>query len=179
MKPKKVSLSGKEKSIQDVWKWYECQLKLSNQYKRQILLEIQNTQEPSDITFFGMTREEIEEFFYELDYLTMLNLLASAEAAIQIDFLDRVEKRRKDSISKHFYRVYQQSRGKVYRVPEILDIWKDFDSSTKSKISDFNGALNLRHWLAHGRYWTPKLGKDYSPDDVYDIAYRLLEEILR
>ena len=71
MKPKKVSLFDKVKSIQDVWKWYDCQLKLSNQYKRQILLEIQNTQEPSDITFFGMTREEIEEFFYELDYLTL------------------------------------------------------------------------------------------------------------
>jgi hypothetical protein len=46
---------------------------------------------------------------------------------------------------------------------------------TKSPAGDFKGALKLRNWLAHGRYWTPKLGrKSYSPGDVFDICEQLL-----
>ena len=131
MSPKKVSLYGKEKSIQDVLKWYECQRKLSNDYKSQILLEIEKTGKPSDDIFVGMTREEFNEFFFELDYLIMLDLLASAEAAIQIDFIKRVQERKKDKLSKRFYRIYQEDTGKAYRVPEILDIWKDLEYEGK------------------------------------------------
>ena len=125
-----------------------------------------------------MTIEEINEFFNELDYLTMLDLLAATEAVIRVDFLHRVYNRKKDDLSRQFRQIYQQKGNMVSLDPDILDIWKEFDPAAKRKVSDFKSALNLRHWLAHGRYWTPKLGKDYSPNDVYDIAYNLLEDIL-
>jgi hypothetical protein len=54
---------------------------------------------------------------------------------------------------------------------------KDLVPTTKRPIGDFKGALNLRHWLAHGRYWNPKLGRTYSPGDVYDISADLLQAL--
>lgn len=43
--------------------------------------------------------------------------------------------------------------------------------------SDFIGVLNYRNWLAHGKYWSPKLGQKYTPGDTYDIVERLIEKI--
>jgi hypothetical protein len=44
-------------------------------------------------------------------------------------------------------------------------------------VSDFRGALSFRHWLAHGRYWTPKLGRRYAVRDVFEIAERLFAKL--
>ena len=35
-----------------------------------------------------------------------------------------------------------------------------------SAVLEFKGVLNLRHWLAHGRYWKPKLGRVAGYDAV-------------
>jgi len=41
-------------------------------------------------------------------------------------------------------------------------------------VSAFRGVLKLRHWLAHGRHWHPKLGRGYTPNDVFDISQALI-----
>jgi hypothetical protein len=46
-----------------------------------------------------------------------------------------------------------------------------------SVIGAFRGALRLRHWLAHGRHWHPKLGRGYAPADVFDISRGLIDSI--
>lgn len=37
-------------------------------------------------------------------------------------------------------------------------------------IGDVKRAFKYRHWLAHGRYWTPKLGQGYNYAAVYGVA---------
>lgn len=171
---KRVSLSGEEKTIQAVWNWYQCQQKLSLIKKNHLLSEIRNNQAPTDPSFFGMTIEDINEFFYELEYLAMLDLLASAEATIKVDFLNRVYDRKKDNISRKFRDTYNEKKNNISLENDILDAWKELVPATKKEVSDFKGALNLRHWLAHGRYWTPKFGRNYSPDDIFDITHNLI-----
>lgn len=174
---KRVPLSGAEKTIQAIWNWYQVQSRLSLEEKGKLLDEVRNRRPTSDPIFFGMSIEEIDEFFRELDYLAMLDLLAAAEAAIRLDFLTRVQERRKDAVSRHFRRLYKTQKRQVSLAGDILEAWKQLAPRTKAAIGDFSGALNLRHWLAHGRYWNPKLGRNYSPADVYDISYNLLEAI--
>jgi hypothetical protein len=41
-------------------------------------------------------------------------------------------------------------------------------------IGDLRGAFNFRHWLAHGRYWEPKLGRNYDFVTVYGLAASVL-----
>ncbi len=173
----RVSVSGDYKTIEEVWKWYECVRELSNEKKAQLLSDIESGNVSSDPDFLGMTIDEIEEFFKELDYATMLNLLAAAEATIRIDYLDRVSRRKKDAVSRRFRDIHRQKGQRAALSKDILAAWKDYGQATKQYVGDFNGALKLRHWLAHGRYWSPKLGKDYVPDDVYEITWNLLQRM--
>ena len=41
-------------------------------------------------------------------------------------------------------------------------------------IGDLRGAFRFRHWLAHGRYWNPKLGQKYDFVSVYSLAANVL-----
>jgi hypothetical protein len=63
---------------------------------------------------------------------------------------------------------------------DILDTWREYGSDPEIKhvVSEFKGALNLRHWLAHGRYWKLNLGRvsGYNPVDVFDICRELLQK---
>ena len=174
---KRVSLSGSEKTVEGVWEWYKVLSTLSLEKKSQRLRELWHNQSVSDPRFFGMSVEEVDRFFDELNWLAMLDLLSAAEAAVRINYLNRVYRRWKDSVSRGFRGLYKTS-GNSVRLVEILDIWKELVPAMKAAIGDFAGALNLRHWLAHGRYWTPKFGRDYSPGDVYDISFNLISAIL-
>ena len=174
---KRVPLSGKQKTIQAIWDWYEVQSTLSRRKRSEVLDGLHGDRPVSEPIFFGMSIEEIDEFFGELDYLAMLDLLAAAEAAIRLDFLNRVYERRKDDVSKHFRQLYKKQGHEVSLRDDILEAWKQLAPETRRAVGDFNGALNLRHWLAHGRYWAPRFGMEYSPGDVYDASHNLLEAI--
>ena len=63
---------------------------------------------------------------------------------------------------------------------DIIESWKDCYSSNKNIFSNFKDLLNFRHWVAHGRYWDPKLGKYYyTPEESYEISEILIEFIKR
>ncbi len=53
---------------------------------------------------------------------------------------------------------------------EILNSWKCCSSASDKLIGDLKGAFKFRHWLAHGRYWEPKLGQKYDYESVYVLA---------
>lgn len=179
---KRVSLSYEEVTIQEVWEWYEYQELILGGEKTRVLAGLRSDSLPSDSRFFGWAYDDIEEFFdrqrNELEFLAMLSLLAATEAAIRVDFIVRVQKRRKGAASRRF-REISKRRGedKIRLEEDILEPWKDLVPTTKGPIGCFKGALNLRHWLAHGRYWNPKLGRTYSPGDVYDISAGLLQAL--
>lgn len=128
--------------------------------------------------FFGMTSEEVDDFFRRLDQLAMFDLLSTTEAHVRTDFQDRVQKKRKDALSREFRKAAKQRRGKVRLDEDILDSWKKHHPKNKACIREFKAALKLRHWLAHGRHWVPKLGRSYTKWVVRDICDTLAEAIL-
>ena len=98
----------------------------------------------------------------ELDQQIVLMLTASFEAAFQVDYRDRVQRRLKDDISRGMRDLYKKAgkrrpgRNRA-TLEEILDIWKEITGETRS-IGGLNQLVQYRHWLAHGRYWTQKSG---------------------
>ncbi len=176
---KRVSLSGLEKTVQQVWDWYEVQSTISSQCKGRVIESIRRGTPAPYPSLDGLSLDEVDDFFDELDDAAMLDLMAAAEAAIRLDYLDRVYKRRKDPLSRAFRRLYQHQGNGVGLEEHILASWKAeaHDAPTRSAIGDFSGALNLRHWLAHGRYYEPRLGHDYSPLDIYSMVVDLLSSL--
>ena len=145
--------------------------------KSQIRQQLLTGAPVTDPVFFGMSLEEVEDFFRELDCLTILDLLAAAEAAIRVDFLNRAYHGKGEAVARDFRRLYKRHGVWVRLEEDILETWKRHRPAAKNAVGDFKAALNLRHWLAHGRYWTPKFRMNYSPGDVYDIANNLLTAI--
>jgi len=178
---KRVSLSRQEKTITSVWEWYEAVRSILLRDKGRIRTSIQSQPGSSASvpeTFLGMTPHEVDEWYsdkiQELDWVTCFELLAAAEAALTVDFHVRVRNRLKDGLSREFRRVHQERPDRIRLIEDILDTRGDISSTQRRQIGDFKGALKLRHWLAHGRYWTPKLGGRYDAFAVYQIAEALL-----
>ena len=107
-------------------------------------------------------REELGNRLAELDRNTTMSLLA-AEAAFRIDYLQRCYQRKKDWVSRQVSGNLQREKGsRVSLEDEIFEVWKSNTSGSNKLISDLRGAFKFRHWMAHGRYWTPKLGQKYD-----------------
>jgi len=171
----KVSFSSQELSLSKVWQWYQRTDKALDDYQTEVINAVTSGASLPD--FFGMAKDEIiEEFAWhkdELDRLVSLNLIASAEASLRIDYFTRVYEKKKDIVSREFRLLYKQKGTRAALDDDLLRIWKQLHPNCKPAIGDFIGALNLRHWLAHGRYWTPKFGRAYNPKEIFEIAENL------
>jgi hypothetical protein len=128
-----------------------------------------------------MPSEELDEFFVEqrrrLDMIVMFELLATTEGVLRIDFQERVDRPEKDPVSRRFGELAKKHGHKIQLDGHILETWKDLEPRTRNAVGSFKGALRLRHWLAHGRHWTPKLGRSYTPNDIFDVATELLNAV--
>jgi hypothetical protein len=172
-------------SLEDVWDHYELTRDSLVRRKESIKRNLLTGRGSTEPRFLGMSLDDIDEFFNnelnEIDHRTCLFLIAAAEAVLVVDFLNRVGGRKKDTISKNFKDIFkkecEKNERKVRLDKHILDIWRDRDGKTKSLIGDFRGALNYRHWLAHGRHWIPKLGQYYDPLGTANIVMQLFKEI--
>ena len=91
-----------------------------------------------------------------------------------IQYLQRVYKRDKDPLSKSFRDLYREKENRARLDEDILELWKNHHPELKGVIGDFKGALKLRHWLAHGRYWLPRLGRLYDAYSVYIISDNIM-----
>jgi hypothetical protein len=79
-----------------------------------------------------------------------------------------------DPVSRAFREIYQAKQQHASLEDEIFEDWLDNSFGARSIIGELRGAFRFRHWLAHGRYWTPKLGRRYDFDDVFALADRTL-----
>jgi hypothetical protein len=179
-------LSNEEQSLDEVWAWYEFQRALIGEEKVRVLGLLDRGETPVKPRYLFKTREEIDhDFAYqtaELGWLAMLGMMGSMEAALRVDFIERVSNRKKDEVSRKFRRIAnRRDIGRIRLEEDILDTWRDFGSHDriKSAVAEFKGTLNLRHWLAHGRYWKPKLGRaaGYDPVDILDVCKELLQVV--
>jgi hypothetical protein len=122
--------------------------------------------------FFSLPEEaaklESENQRRETDRRSCLILLSSLEAHFQVDCQLRRRRRLKDAVSKYFIGLEPDSRGRMQLDQQIFEGWK---LSHKQLIGNLRGAFKLRHWLAHGRFWTPKnIPREYDFEDLYLMA---------
>ena len=176
-----------EPDIDSVWLWFEFQLALVGEARGRILRTFAGGRsavvEPPRVyeaRLIGMTRVEVEAFFDaqrgQLELLTMFELLASTEAILRIEFRNRIAARKKDGLTRRFREIHKSSSEKVRLDEDILGAMIA-EGAPPNVIAAFRGTLKLRHWLAHGRHWHPKLGRGYAPNDVLDIAKALIASI--
>ena len=170
-------LSDEERSLDEIWDWYEFQSKLiGEEAVRAYSASGPNAVPPR---YFGKTHDELAELFEEqraeLRWAVVLNLIASTEAALKVDFIEKVIQNKKDATSKVFVALYKTQQLRV-KLTDLLDIWRSrsTDHAMSEAVRMFKEALKLRHWLAHGRYWKPKLVRDFDPQDVFAICDGLL-----
>lgn len=174
-------LSGDEQDLDEVWEWYVLQGDLISEEVVRTLNTLSAGRTPAEPRYFGLSRDEIKELFRvqreELKQAAMLILLAATEAALKVDFIVRVRERKNDAVSRSFAALYKKSKLRVRLEEDLLDAWERHGSapSVKTAAGRFKDALLLRNWLAHGRFWKPKLSQEYAPQDVFGICNDLLK----
>ena len=140
--------------------------------------------------FIGLTENELREEFKKLESeikkCAVFNILTTLEAEFKIDFLIRVQKRYKCSISRKFRKLYkhykkQHRENKISLKEIILKSWKEEFPELRRVIDPYIEVLNYRHCLAHGRWWKPKIhvayDEKYDFDTVYGLAQNIYESI--
>ncbi|MFH1116077.1 MAG: hypothetical protein V1792_19360 [Pseudomonadota bacterium] len=130
--------------------------------------------------FVGYTPKELAEELQarldEIDRASVFSLLSAVEAAFRIDYLQRCQakKKKREDISQELRSIYEEKGTRASFKDHILPAWKREPTIRAGLISDLIAAFRYRDWLAHGRYWTAKLGRKYD----YESVYKLVEDIL-
>lgn len=110
----------------------------------------------------------------EADVLAALGVLSATEAALREDFIVRCIKRRSDPLSRYFEGLYKSKGLRVSLEDEILQGWKVHSTIQAHVVGQIKAAFKYRHWIAHGRYWEPKLGQNFDFFSTYQIASTVL-----
>jgi hypothetical protein len=170
-----------------VWRWFEFQRDLNAKelnYSLKSLVAPTGDPPPVHIFQSGTTPAEVRDFFAgqneRLELMVMLEIVVATEGILRVNFLQRTK--RKDDLSRGFRAVYKQARQEARLRSGRLKIRLDKDileaiAGGGINVSEFRGALKLRNWLAHGRCWTPKLGHNYTPEEVFDICSDLTRSL--
>jgi hypothetical protein len=131
-----------------------------------------------NVRFFGDTiadvNAKLKQRLAEVDIGSALTVLSALEAKFRIDYLQRCYRREKDVLSRAFRELHKKKQTRVRLETEILDAWKRHTDVEASVIADLRAAFAFRHWLAHGRYWEPKLGRKYDFPTVYALSVNVL-----
>jgi hypothetical protein len=115
--------------------------------------------------------------FAELDLSSSFSVLSSVEAAIRLDYLSRAYGRWRDPLSKAMKALHDEKENRASVTDHLISLWRDHTTVSRALLSEVIGAFNYRHWLAHGRYWTPKLGRRYDYETIYEIAQEFVDAI--
>ena len=177
----RVLFSEEERSIEYILSWYEDQIVAIVDLRNKIIEAVINGKSNFKINpkFVTLTLDEIERYFDdsedELEHLVCFYIISATEALLRTDYFKKVYKKDKSDIGKAFRDKYKVSGEKVSLEEDIIEVWKTTDK--KRLFSDFLGLLKYRHWLAHGRYWKPRLGREYSFDVTYQISESIFDVI--
>jgi hypothetical protein len=67
--------------------------------------------------------------------------------------------------------------SKVALEADVLEAWRIHSTVPNQVVADLKGVFKYRHWLAHGRYWTPKFAqKKYGFRDIYTLAQMVFDD---
>ena len=131
----------------------------------------------------GLTEVEIDARLdvlrIDLDRATTINLIASAEATIRVDYARRVRKGG-DALSRAYQAWHRNLPQKKQLRPDfdeagILAVMKGSAAVNKHVIGRFRECLRSRHWLGHGRYWAKPIEVDkLDSEQVYGRALAIV-----
>ena len=177
---KKVSIAEQRTTLYGVWEWIR-------RTKRSYSLELAQVRSSLvsgtavDADYVGMTVGDLEGEFAsrggELDEAGAFFIVAEAEALLRTDFLRRVYRREKDDLSRRFRAMHREASTRVRLEDHILAAWRDEVPSARAEIGEFAGLTNYRNWLAHGRYWVKKHGRNYDADSSLEIVENLFSAL--
>jgi hypothetical protein len=126
------------------------------------------------IRFPAATPAEINarlgERLLETEIASVMNALAAIEARFRVDYLERTFQKRKDRLSRELRHLYAKRGARASLEEEILVSWKMTTDVPHRLISELKSAFKYRHWIAHGRYWSPKLGQKYDFFGIHTLA---------
>lgn len=90
-------------------------------------------------------------------------LLASYEAIFRLDYKARATNPRSRRLlpESKFVELHRENDIKV-KLTSIFEIWKSL-TQRGELFGELRKLMKLRHWLAHGRYWTDKSGVITDP----------------
>lgn len=156
----------------------ELQLNELDSYHQDVESSLRLYFSPSAATFAArFVGKQMEEVKGELklrldesDIRSTFFVLTSLEATFRVDFDVRCRKRKKDVLSVYFREVEKKRKRAVRLDEDILEGWRRHEPSASPLIGDLREAFKLRHWLAHGRFWTPKVPPKYNFSYVHLMA---------
>jgi hypothetical protein len=131
--------------------------------------------------FVGMLPEELtlafEDLRSDLDEVAMMQISSAAEAILRRGFDARVARRApKGQITKAFRTIERKRPNRIRLKEDIVLVWRDtlFAPHTREFMAAnrFAEALEIRHWLAHGKTWTLKNAVKRTP---YELRRRALD----
>jgi hypothetical protein len=127
---------------------------------------------PSRFDPMGGARLQAEpaDYFRETGLRSSLALLTRIEAAFHLDFQYRCRERLKDDLSRAFRAIANRKPNYVSLEKDIFAAWSRYTSETHRLLGELRGAFKFRNWLAHGSYWTPKLGRNFDFESLYLLA---------
>ncbi len=178
--------TGEPQTLDEVREWHQGIVDALLAQRASTLHAIRESS-PVAPRFISMTEEELDEYFKvqrrELDRLSVLNLVASAEATIRMDFFRRVKDKLKDPLSMAYRKWFKKLSRKKQRRPDfdeagILHVLKQSGVMDKNIIGQFRECLLARNWVGHGRFWAKPVVLDrIDPDDVYTRAQAVLRSL--
>lgn len=168
----KVSFSGQELDLDQIAKHHDA--------SEAALREYFSTTSPSFASRYvaptpSAVTNDLTFSINELDSTSAFNVMAAIEAALRTDYLTRSYEKKKDDLSRAFRGIHKKRGPRALLEDEILVAWHDTGAMSASLKSALVSAFKYRHWLAHGRYWMPKLGRKYDYFTVSGIAVELFE----
>jgi hypothetical protein len=142
-------------SPDDVWHHYDQLVEALDAYRVAVMERMRSGDEIPAI-FHNSSIEDVWENFEllgnELLCWSIMNSIANAEAIVQRDYLHRINKRKKDPLSRLYRAMY--SKSKLVRLKDIILEWPKATPSCRPIVNRFIDILRIRNWIAHGRYYT-------------------------
>lgn len=167
----RVSFSGENLSLEDAADFYRDTESALKQY-------YSSASPTFEFRFIGYSEHAVEAELTlrlaELDLNCTLTILAALEARFRIDYEIRRLRRKKDMVSSGFRTLYARRGRRASLDEDILGVWQNSITGNETVIGDLRSAFKFRHWMAHGRYWTPKFGRRLDYLAAYALAERTL-----
>jgi hypothetical protein len=166
-------LSGENLNIDDIFRHYD-------ELTKSLQLYFSPSNPDYAITFAGEQEAVVQSLYQEklreVELSYALTLLASVEAYFMVDYVTRCELRKKDAVSHAFRSLYRRKKERAVLIDDILlKAWNKNSTIRPRLLNEIIRAFDLRHWLAHGRWWVLKVGKpNFDFISLYNLALQIL-----